>query len=168
MDDQNLTFHVCKSARRLETFLLFCLRVLVVVIVGVTFTQVIFRYVLSNPLVWTSEVARISFVWLVFLGIPILSLRGHHIGISLFNNKMPFAARVMIERLWAFTGVVLYSLFLYYGVVMMQIVAQKSTPALGMPAGILYLSCLFGGAFGAFLSLTRLFAKLETIKPQEK
>ncbi len=50
-----------------KTFEFFSVVLFCLVIISVL-TQVVFRYVLRNPLIWIEEVIRISFIWLVFMG----------------------------------------------------------------------------------------------------
>ncbi|MCL1999920.1 MAG: TRAP transporter small permease subunit, partial [Planctomycetes bacterium] len=45
-----------------------CLFILMTMLIAVTFFQVLCRFVIKLPAVWTEEVARMSFVWLIFLG----------------------------------------------------------------------------------------------------
>ena len=52
----------------LEESLRFALLALFAVIIVCVSLQVFFRYVLNDPLTWSEELARFSFMWMVFLG----------------------------------------------------------------------------------------------------
>lgn len=62
--------------------LLFCLVILSVLI------QVIFRYVLHNPLIWIEEVTRIFFIWLVFIGSIVAHNKLLHPRVDLLVEKL--------------------------------------------------------------------------------
>ena len=54
-----------KVIQRIMGALLACAVLLVLV-------QVFFRYLLKAPLGWTDQLCRFLFVWIVFLGLPVL------------------------------------------------------------------------------------------------
>lgn len=60
-----------------------------VVLVGVVFAQVIFRYVLHISVPWTEELARVILVWLVFLGISEVERKKDGIRTTYFIEKLP-------------------------------------------------------------------------------
>lgn len=51
--------------------------------------QVIFRYVLRKPLIWTEELSRYMMIWLVFSGAFLLARDGEHVRIDFFVNFLP-------------------------------------------------------------------------------
>jgi TRAP-type C4-dicarboxylate transport system permease small subunit len=54
--------------------------------------QVISRYVLNSPLVWTEELARILYIWACYLGAPVATRRGTHVTITFVLERLPKAA----------------------------------------------------------------------------
>lgn len=48
--------------------------------------QVVFRYFLRSPLVWTEELAKLLNVWIVLLGSAIAVKDDNHINVDLLNN----------------------------------------------------------------------------------
>jgi TRAP-type C4-dicarboxylate transport system permease small subunit len=61
----------------------------VALLTAVTFAQVITRYVLGNPLIWSEEVARYLFVWLSMIGAGLAVREGGHFGLDLLIRPMP-------------------------------------------------------------------------------
>lgn len=51
--------------------------------------QVIFRYVIHKPLIWTEELSRYMLIWLVFSGAILLAKDGEHVRVDFFVNFMP-------------------------------------------------------------------------------
>ena len=60
---------------------------ILVAIVGVTFTQVLFRYVFQLSLAWSEELARYLFLWLAFLA-----------SAYAFKTRSHFALRFLVDR----------------------------------------------------------------------
>ena len=59
---------------------------LYLVMIGITFAQVIFRYLLNSALPWAGELAIFLFIWIIFLGASIALMKGVHIGVDIFTN----------------------------------------------------------------------------------
>jgi TRAP-type C4-dicarboxylate transport system permease small subunit len=55
----------------------------------VTFAQVITRYVLGDPLIWSEEVARYLFVWVSMIGGALAMREAKHFGLDLLIRPMP-------------------------------------------------------------------------------
>lgn len=138
-----------------ETTLIRLIQALLATIVAVIFAQVVFRYVLSAPLIWSEEIARLCFVWLTFLGAAILAHRGEHIAVALFGNRVSPRYDAFREVAWAVVGLCLFIIFILEGMRMIGIVSGQIAPATGLPIATLYLAAVVGGGFGAVLSVAR-------------
>jgi C4-dicarboxylate transporter DctQ subunit len=64
------------------------LALLLAVMVGVTFSQVIARYVFNTGAVWALELTQYLFAWLVLFGMSYGVKVGSHIGVDAFVKKM--------------------------------------------------------------------------------
>jgi TRAP-type C4-dicarboxylate transport system permease small subunit len=58
--------------------------------------QVFFRYVLSDPLVWSEELARYLFIWCAFLGWIVASRKRSHLAMTFVVDKLPPRAQAAI------------------------------------------------------------------------
>ena len=71
-----------------------------VAIVGVTFGQVVFRYVLESPLSWSDETARFLLMWLAMLGAAYGFKTGSHFAlvfvIERFEDRFKKAASLLV------------------------------------------------------------------------
>jgi tripartite ATP-independent transporter DctM subunit len=74
---------------------------LVVVEVVILFAGVFWRYVLDKPLVWSSELAAILFLWLVSLGAVIALRRGEHMRMTFFVSRLHPAMQGYVARISA-------------------------------------------------------------------
>ena len=98
----------------LESITCFLL-VLMVVLVSISVTL---RYVFSTGLVWSEELVRYAYIWLIFLGSVTAVQQNAHIGLDIFTEALPRSLRRWVYCL----GDVLVMAFLlvqtYYGVVL--------------------------------------------------
>src|ERR1700704_2437309 len=71
---------------RLETIAVI---LLVALLTAVTFAQVVTRYLLGDPLIWSEEAARYLFVWVSMIGAALALREGGHFGLDLLIRPMP-------------------------------------------------------------------------------
>jgi TRAP-type C4-dicarboxylate transport system permease small subunit len=64
-----------------------------------SFLQVVCRYVLNSPLVWSEELARYLFVWIGLVGAGAAVRTGGHFGLDLLYRRLPPAARPWVGGL---------------------------------------------------------------------
>jgi TRAP-type transport system small permease protein len=71
-------------------------------VVGVSFLQVLCRYVLNYPLPWTEELAVGLFIWVAFIGSTMAVAARGHFAIEFVKNRLPVAARLIAEiAIWS-------------------------------------------------------------------
>jgi TRAP-type transport system small permease protein len=75
--------------------------VLLAAMVAIVSAQVTLRYGLNSSIGWADEISRLTFVWTMFLAIPLGIKAGAHIGIELITDRLPAGARTMLQRLMA-------------------------------------------------------------------
>lgn len=96
-----------RAERIVEWLMALALSVMVILI----FCNVVLRYAFNSGIAWAEEVARLMFVWMIFLG-AILALRHHaHLGVEMLVEKLSPPARracavishlLMLYALWLF------------------------------------------------------------------
>lgn len=106
--------------------------------VVVVFTQVIFRFILQQPLSWSEEVARYVFVGIIWMGAAVLVKDDGHPGMDLLTRILPSswqrAIRIVVSILVAATlGTVVITGF---GLVYANM--NQPSPAMELPMGIPY------------------------------
>jgi len=100
--------------------------------------QVIFRYFLGDPLVWSDELARYLLVWCAFLGWVIAARKRSHLAITMGHDRLPLRLRGLLAMFAALCNVAFAALLIYYG---LQIVGRNldvTTPTLFFSAGVVY------------------------------
>lgn len=75
----------------------FLLAALLLVMATVVFLQVVFRYVLNSPLAWPEEVARMTIVWLSFIGAYVAMREKKHVAFDLLTQRFPPNVKLAVE-----------------------------------------------------------------------
>lgn len=65
------------------------LAALIATMTAIVFAQVVFRYVLASPLVWSEELARYLFVWVTMIGAAMAVRTGLHYGLDILVKPLP-------------------------------------------------------------------------------
>jgi TRAP-type C4-dicarboxylate transport system permease small subunit len=71
------------------------------VMVVVVAVQVLLRYATSTSLGWSDELSRLTFVWSIFLAIPLGIRAGVHIGMEILTARLPGPVQGALARLMA-------------------------------------------------------------------
>lgn len=129
----------------------------VVVMTVVVFLQVVYRYVLTQPLHWSEELARYLFVWLSILGATLGLQKGGHFGLDLFFRMLPRTGQRYVQILIHFlTGTVIF-VILFYGITLVQKTVAQESPAMSISMAWAYASLPVGGALMAIHLLVIFF-----------
>ena len=76
--------------------------------------QVIFRYVLSVSVPWTEEVARVFFVWMIFMGTCLVEEDGSQVRTLLFVERFSRGIQIVWECVVTMTSI-LFQILLFVG-----------------------------------------------------
>ncbi|MCG5072076.1 TRAP transporter large permease subunit [Paraburkholderia sp. RG36] len=133
--------------------------VLVVAEIALQLSNVIFRYVLKEPLIWGNELSALLFVWLAMLGAVIALRRGQHMRLGIFIARLSPPRRAFMDTL----GNVVVVAFML-GLVApaweyMQDQIPILSPALEFPDAWRVSSIVVGVGLMLALTLTRLIAR---------
>ena len=73
--------------------------VLLSTMVALVSIQVLLRYVFKSSMGFADEISRLTFVWSIFLAIPLGIRLGVHIGMELVTSRLPAAVQNVLVRL---------------------------------------------------------------------
>ena len=137
---------------------------LLAMILAIMFGQVIMRYVFSAALSWSEEASRYLFIWLAFLGISYGIKTKSHLRVDLLETFVPG----LKKPLEVFVDLVFLVFCVYmvrpgYEMVIFLRNTGQTSPAVGIPMYVVYLSLLCG----YILAIARLVEKyaLKLLKP---
>ena len=109
-------------------------------------TQVICRYAFAASIDWAEEVARLAFVWAMFLAIPHGIRRGVHVGIDILVMKLPARGQDRVFRAMVALGAVLMAVVFYYAFEVTLYTWPELMPTLNLTAAVYYLAVLIAAA----------------------
>lgn len=128
--------------------------ILLVVVLALTTSQIVFRYVLGISMPWTEELTRLLFVWLVLIA----ASRTSHMTIDLVPNAIaPGRKRRVLEIGTTVVGILTLLVLIYYAFGLLEIVAYDRYTALGISVQYLYWAVIVGSVFWILTSVADLF-----------
>jgi TRAP-type C4-dicarboxylate transport system permease small subunit len=111
----------------------------------IVFSQVVYRYVLAQPLHWSEEMARYLFVWLSILGATLGVQKRGHFGLDILYRMLPDRGkRILAFVVHLLMGTVIF-VILFQGITLVQKTIPQESPAMGISMGWAY-ACLPVGA----------------------
>lgn len=125
-------------------------------ICAVFLLEVLFRYVLHTSLVWSLEVNRILFVWVVFLGLTIGWKRGEHIRFDFLRRALPPGLQRSADLFVELVGLGFFLFVLRQGLPLLDLAWTTTFPTLRISQGWLYLAVPVGAAIAAFHGVVRI------------
>ena len=140
-----------KLDKFLHRTLLWAIASLMFVMMGLTFTQVVARYLMHHSLSWSEEVGRYVFVWISFLGLAAAFRSGAHVALDILSDMLaPAPRRVLAIINTSFIALLAATLF-FGGVALMKFGMRQRSPALDLPMYLVYVVIPISGvALGYF------------------
>ncbi len=125
--------------------------------VAVVSMQVLLRYVFNDSLDWGEDVARLLFVWSIFLAIPLGIKSGAHVSIELLVRSLPAAHQRWLTRATAVLSIVLMTVVFYQAAILVIDQWDENLPALNVSVSLFMVPVCIGAAHSV-LHLLRLAA----------
>lgn len=129
---------------------------LLLALTGLTFAQVLARYVFSFSMPWSEELLRLLFVWMVLVG----AASCDHIRLDAIDARLPVAGRRALGLFAAAFALVMLGLLMLKGVGLIRLTAFDRYTALPLSVQWLYWPLLVGGGLWA------LFLVIDAIWPR--
>jgi len=133
--------------------------VLFILMVLLVLGQVVARK-FFDPLVWSEELARYVFIWVMFLGWFIATERGSHIAIAMVRNRVGVRARLALDVFAALATLILMVWLIAYGYQLVVNNSDVETVTLFFNFAVVYAIVPVAGAAIALLTLARLWQRL--------
>jgi TRAP-type C4-dicarboxylate transport system permease small subunit len=124
------------------------------------------RYVFSNSLSWSEELARYIFLWQIWLGASYGVKTHRHIRIEIIKEKISTKANIILEIIITIICITFTIFLLLKGAQMTEKVFRLNqlTAALRWPMGYPYLSVPVGAGLMTIRYIERLFFSFKEIK----
>jgi len=140
---------------------------IVMVLTGVTFLQVVLRYVLKLPLPWGEELARYLFVWLTFLGSAAAVRTKAHIIMDLVINTIPVRFKKMVNILAYIIFLAFCGLLIIQGWQLMVMNMGQKSDALKVPMAYPYVVIPLGAFFMAIFLLEQVMEIMQSREAEQ-
>lgn len=111
------------------------------------FLQVLFRFVLSSPLAFTEELARICMIWLVFIGSARALQKCEHFLVDALLNLMPTVPARLIGYLVDAVTIVFIVIMAKVGLDLVLRGSGQVMPSLGVSVAVQTVAMPLGCAF---------------------
>jgi TRAP-type C4-dicarboxylate transport system permease small subunit len=129
---------------------------LAMVTVACLLLQVFFRYVIGNALVWSEEMALLTFAWVVLLLTSVGVREGFHVRLGLFLSLLPALPRAVMERV-LLLGIGIFGVFLTVsGYRYVTETSGQISAAIGYPTELLHASAMVAGVLITIQAVARL------------
>lgn len=129
---------------------------LMVALVGDVFLGVFSRYVLQATFRWYDEVARLCFIWIVFLGAAVAVRRGMHFRMLLVVERLGRGAVHLGNRVATISVVAFGGILLAGGYAILPIARRQVTDALEISMLWFYAALPTGGLLMIVFALMQL------------
>jgi TRAP-type C4-dicarboxylate transport system permease small subunit len=116
------------------------------VMTGAVFLQVVLRYAFRTGLEGLDEVPRYLFVWLVMIGAASAMARGEHTALVYFRDRLGPAGRAALSILTTALGMLLFLSMIRSSLVLVPNSNLQTSPGLSLPLGYVYAAVPVGAA----------------------
>lgn len=138
---------------RFNAVLLFILSLGLGVLTCLGLAQVVWRYVLGEPLIWSEEVIRYALIWTVFLGAGITIKKGLLAAVEVVSQLGPQPLRKVLGGLSIVICAAFWGVLLAYGLLILDAVQGMVSGALEMPMPLVYLAIPVGAGIALINTL---------------
>ncbi len=122
---------------------------LLIVMTAVVLTQIVFRYVLNDSLIWTEEVSKTMMVWGAFLIAPWAYRNGANVSIQMFADELPLTLRRLLHL--ALNVLVIWIIVVFWSESFGMVDRGFSIRAASLPVQVGWFFVVVPFAFGAML-----------------
>ena len=126
---------------------------ILVALVAVTFSQVVFRYILQASLSWSEELARFLLMWLAALSTAYAMKTGAHFALHFVVDRTPPAMRRLIGSAVALAASAFLAVFAYQSLRFAIEVHDMLAPATRMSMAVPYSSAFVGSTLTLYYVL---------------
>ena len=131
---------------------------LMAVLVADVFLGVYSRYVMRATFQWYDEVARLCFVWMIFLGAAVAVRRRAHFRLHLLIDRFGPAARRRVDLLVTVIVIAFAAVLVAGGIAILPVARRQVTDALEISMLWFYGALPVGGALMILFALPQLWA----------
>jgi len=137
---------VARATGAIDAAMFWVASALLVFMTFALFVQVLFRYVIRQPVPWTEEGARFALVWFSIAAATIAAREGQHFVFRWATLLVPKAFRYWLRRLVDLFVIALLALIFVESLSYLDVVANQTAPGTGINMRIPYAGITIGSA----------------------
>jgi TRAP-type C4-dicarboxylate transport system permease small subunit len=118
--------------------------------------QVFSRFVIESALPWTEELARLSFIWLCFLGLSVCVFEKSNLGIEFIYNRVGPSGKKSLSIIVEVLMLFLFGIITIFGAKLLVMVSMQISPTMGYNMAYAYLPVQLGGALSFIYTVVNL------------
>ena len=146
--------------KNIESFILVVLSILAVVVV---FAQVFMRKVVGSSLVWSEELARYAFIWIIYIGVSYAVKRQAHISVDAINLVLGRMGK-FIFAICANIAVLAFAVILSYYSFEVVLQITRISPAMGLSMKLVYAAPMVGLLLTAIRVVQQMKIQVDTFR----
>lgn len=146
--------------KHIEEYLLIILSCFTVFVI---FLQVFMRYILSDSLSWSEEVARYAFIWMIYIGVSYGVKKNKHLGVDAFSMLFEKKGKIIIGIIANLCFLLFVTVITYYGIDIVTKITRESA-ALQLPMKWVYAAPVVGMILTTIRLLQNLLLQYKTWK----
>jgi TRAP-type transport system small permease protein len=123
--------------------------------------QILFRYFLNNPLIWSEELSRYLYIWICMIGWVIATKNRVHIRVNFFADMFPEKVQKLISLLNNILLIIFSAFLVYYGLILSIRNIHDSTITLYVSFFYVYLSAPLGALLLIIYSTLDIISKIK-------
>lgn len=116
-----------------------CVVTLFAMILITIFIQIVMRILFNNPLMFTEELARFLYLWMIFLGFSIITRMGSNLCIDIVSQKIYGRKKAYFSIVIDCISIVMFVFIFFHSIDYVEFSWANPAPALQIPMGIVYL-----------------------------
>ena len=133
------------------------------VMAGAVFLQVVLRYLGLTGIDGLEEVPRFLFIWLVMIGAASAMHRGQHTVLDYFVNRLSTRAHALVLILTNVVGIAMFAYLIKLSLVLVPNAQLQTSAGLGLPLGWVFAAVPIGSALIIFPMLRTIFVALRRL-----
>lgn len=130
-------------------------------LIAVVSLQVFARFFLPKAPSWTEEASRFFFIYSIAFGAPLALKRGEYVRVDILINIFSQKIQDILDGIIYLILTIFFLIITYYGYTFGSLGITQTSPAMGIPMYIPYMSI---GISGAFLTIYGVLKAIERFK----
>jgi TRAP-type C4-dicarboxylate transport system permease small subunit len=140
------------------------LNILCLIMLITTFVAIISRYVFHYAIIWSPEVSRYLYIYIIFIGTFLGIKHKKHIGLDIVVDRLPNKIKKVVEISRNLSMMVFFIFLAYLGFKFSVIGMSQMTLALGISKGWIYLVIPIGAIFMFISTFQQTLRSLSKVK----